>query len=334
MTRGPLMLTLMGLALLGARPAFAQPAPRVDTESIWTIQGENDKVSTTPGGSDKYYTSGLRLGWTSGLDQVPGFAKSLAASVWGDGITRIAVDVTQQIYTPENTDLLHPNPHDHPVAGYLAGTFSSFQDVGNSRGTLALSLGVVGPLALGRQVQNGFHELIGDAINKGWGSQLPNEPAIELMASKVWRVPVFQTGGIETDVLPSATLGVGTVRDYAQTGILFRVGQGLDSDFGVSRLRPGISGGDAYVASAGVPWYVFAGADGQAVARDAFLDGDIWSKSAHVRRKWFMGEMELGAAVFWHGARFSYTQTWQTASFYGQKRGLFNFGSLAMSVKF
>jgi len=103
----------------------------------------------------------------------------------------------------------------------------------------------------------------------------------------------------------------------------------------VARIQPGISGGDAFTVAEGeVPWYVFVGVDGQAVGRDVFLDGDLFRASAHVDKKVWLGEMEVGWAVIWHGVRLSYTQTWQTASFKGQKGGLFNFGSLTGSVHF
>ena len=49
------------------------------------MQGENDRITTPPGGSDKFYTSGLRLGWTSGTDHVPDFAVRAARVLWGDG---------------------------------------------------------------------------------------------------------------------------------------------------------------------------------------------------------------------------------------------------------
>src|SRR5277367_1486973 len=53
-------------ALAAAGTAHAQSAP--GSGSIWTFQVENDAVSTLSGTSDQYYTSGLRLGWTSGAD--------------------------------------------------------------------------------------------------------------------------------------------------------------------------------------------------------------------------------------------------------------------------
>jgi len=324
-------LILGGAAMLFAATAQAQTAASPGVPSIWTIQGESDSVSTTPGGSDKYYTSGLRLGWTSGADQVPDAVARLGADFWGEGTTRASFDLTQQIFTPSNTDLLHPNPRDRPVAAYLAGTFAVWQDTAHARSVLALSLGVIGPGAFGRQVQNGFHELIRDRINQGWGAQLPGEPALELLAGRTWRAPLAAFAGLEFDALPSLTASLGTVRDDLQSGFVLRLGEGLDSDFGVSRMAPGMNGGDAFSAKTSLPWYVFAGVSGQVVARDAFLDGDIWQHSASVQHNWLLGEMEAGAAVIWHGTRISYTQTWQTASFKGQKRGLFNFGSLTAS---
>ena len=75
--------------------------------------------------------------------------------------------------------------------------------------------------------------------------------------------------------------------------------------------------------------------DGQLVAHDEFLDGSTFgSSNAHVSKKWYVGELMAGVGVIWHGVRITYTQTWQTEEFHGQKGGLFNFGSLALSTRF
>ena len=60
-------------------------------------------IGSPPSGSDKFYTSGLRLGWASGTDDVAEFTVRTAQTLWGDGITRISFDLTQQIYSPTNT---------------------------------------------------------------------------------------------------------------------------------------------------------------------------------------------------------------------------------------
>ncbi|MBV8916110.1 MAG: lipid A deacylase LpxR family protein [Acetobacteraceae bacterium] len=323
------------LACAAVSTLAAHAEPPQDPHGILTFQVENDAVSTYRGTSDQYYTSGLRLGYTTGTDAVPGFLTNASRAVWGDGVQRISIDLSQELFTPRNTQLNPPDPQDRPYAGYLHLSTQLLHDKDNSRSILGFSVGVVGPAALGEEVQNGFHRLIGNTPNQGWGHQLKNEPAFQFLVQRTYRLPIGGLGGVEFDALPGGIIGLGTVRDYAEVGFVLRFGQGLNSDFGVSRITPGFSGGDAYVPTRPFVWYVFGGADGQAVARDEFLDGSTFhSGSPHVNKRPFQGELELGAAMMLAGVRVTYTQTWQTPQFSRQRSGLFNFGSLAASVRF
>jgi lipid A 3-O-deacylase len=197
-----------------------------------------------------------------------------------------------------------------------------------------MSLGVIGSYAGGRLVQNGFHSVINAAPSHGWSAELHNEPAVEFGATRIWRKRLATLGPVESDILPAATVGIGTVRDYAEIGGRFRIGHGLDRDFGPSRLTDGPNGEDAYLRGDDLGYYAFVGMSAQAIARDAFLDGDLTGRSAHVSRRPLMADIEGGVALLWRGTRISYTHTWQTDAFRGQKAGLFNFGSIAMSTRF
>lgn len=313
----------------------ARAEPPQDPHGIFTLQVENDAVSTRTGTTDEYYTSGLRLGYTTGTNAVPGFLANAGRAVWGDGVQRISIDLGQSIFTPHNTQLNPPDPHDRPYAGWLRASAQLLTDKDNSRSVLGLSLGVVGPSALGEEVQNGFHHLIGDPTNKGWGYQIKDEPAFQFLIERTYRLPIARFGGLETDILPALTAEVGNVRDYVQAGFSLRLGQGLNSDFGAPRIRPGFSGGDAYTPTRPFAWYVFVGGDGQAVARDLFLDGNTWrTNTPSVTKRILVGEMSVGAAIMMGGVRITYTQTWQTPEFSRQRAGLFNFGSLSASVRF
>jgi lipid A 3-O-deacylase len=311
--------------------ANAQPAP--DTASIWTLQGENASISAgTP--TDRFYTNGLRLGWTSPDGTVPGFLVNLGHTLWGDGQQRVAFDLSQQIYTPADTQLVIPDPHDRPYAGLLLGNFSLLSDTDDSRSVLGLSLGLVGPGAGGEWLQNGFHNLIGQETNKGWGSQIQNTPAIELLHERTWRLPIGTLGGLETDALPSLTVALGNLRTYLQTGISFRIGQGLGSDFGVPRVRPGQSGGDAYTPTRPFAWYFFGGADGQAVAYDLLLQSNPFRSGPHVSPVWDVGELQTGFAIIAYGMRLTLAYVLQTQEFQGQTGGLHQFGSASISFRF
>lgn len=328
-----LFRAVIAMAATCAAGTLAEAQPPADPVSIWTLQDENATITTNKL-SDRNYVNGLRIGWTSPTEMLPDFLATMGHTLWGDGRQRIAFDLSQSIFTPANTQSNPPDPHDRPYAGVLTGNFALIEDSDSWRSTLGLQLGVIGPAALGEEVQNGFHDIIGQGHNRGWGYQIHNEPLIELTSQRVWRLPIAQFGGIETDALPDLEVGAGNLRVYALTGAVFRLGQGLNSDFGVARVRPGITGGDAFTPTRGFAWYVFAGFDGQAVAHDITLDGNTFEDSAHVSRQPWVAEAEGGLAVMYQGVRLTYTQVVQTQEFHGQHGGLHQFGSLALSVRF
>jgi lipid A 3-O-deacylase len=326
-------IVLAAAATLLALPV-AQAEPLQDNANIITLQIENDAVSTLKGTSDQYYTSGLRLGWTSGTNQVPSFLDDAGHAIWGDGVQRVSLDITQSIFTPRDTQTPTPSPQDRPYAAVLGVTGSLIHDTDLSRTVLSVELGAIGPIAQGEEVQNGFHNIIGDTPNQGWATQLRDEPIFEITPSRTWRVPLGSFNNVSFDTLPSLTVGVGNLRNYIEVGGIVRAGQGLNSDFGVARIQPGLTGSDAYTPTQPFVWYVFGGVDGQAVGTDITLNGNTFPGGPHAAPKWDVGELEAGAAIIYRGVRVTYTQTWQTQEFRTQKAGLFNFGSLAMSVRF
>ena len=330
------MLSRTTLALAAAvllpTTALAAP-PKPDHSSILTLQDENASISAgTP--TDRLYTNGLRLEWTSPTGEVPGFLASLGRTLWGPGQQRIGIGLSQQIYTPINTDAVPADPHDRPYAGYLTTNLSLLSDTQWHRSVLTLSLGVVGPASGGENLQNSFHNLIGQAHPKGWDSQIQNTAAIELLHERTWRVPITHVGGLETDFLPALTVGIGTVRDYLQVGGTFRIGEGLDSDFGAPRLRPGLSGGDVFTPTRPFAWYLFAGVDGQAVGYDLLLQSSPFRSGPHVNKIWDVGEMQAGVVIMAYGVRLTFTYVARTQEFQGQRGGLHQFGSAALGVRF
>jgi len=329
----------LGAAALAAglaaatHPGRAQTPPP-DPAAIWTLQDENASISSS-GLTDRYYVNGLRLGWASPENHVPDAANSVADALWGGGGTvRLSFDLSQDIYTPADTSAATPPPGDRPYAGVLLGTLGVLRDTPDSRSLFALSLGVVGPDALAEQLQNGFHDVIGQGHTEGWKDQLRNEPLGEFTSARTWRLGMASFAGLETDALPDLAIGLGNERIYAQSGVVVRLGQGLGSDFGAARVAPGMSGGDAYTPTRPFVWYVFGGADGQVVGHDITLNGTEFQSSANVAPRPLVGEFEAGLGMIAFGARLTFTQVFQTQEFAHQKGGLHQFGSLALSMRF
>jgi hypothetical protein len=310
---------------------LAQPAP--DTSSVWTLQDGNGSISAGKP-TDRFWVNGLRLSWMSPTTVVPDFLADLGKTLWGPGEMRVGVDLTQQIYTPANTTVSIPDPHDRPYAGVLLGNFSLIGDSEDTRSVLTLSLGVVGPAAGAENLQNGFHDLIGQAHTNGWSYQIPNTPAINLLHERTWRLPMGKVAGLETDALPSLTVAIGNLRDYVQTGVQFRIGQGLNSDYGVPRIRPGLSGGDVFQPTRPFAWYFFGGVDGQAVGYDLLLSSHPFRSGPHVSPIWDVAEFQSGFAVMAYGMRLTFAYVAQTQEFKNQTGGLHQFGSAALSIRF
>ena len=319
-------------SVLPAIAAQAQPA--ADTASIWTLQDENASIS-----AGKPTDRLLRQRPAPRLDLADhGRSRTswpISATPCGAAASSASPSTWRSRSTPRRTPPPSiPSPHDRPYAGVLLGNFSLLSDTEDTRSVLTLSLGVVGPGSGAEQLQNGFHDLIGQKHANGWDSQIQNTPAIELLHERTWRLPMGTVAGLETDALPSLTVGIGDLRDYIQTGVTFRFGQGLDSDFGVPRLRPGLSGGDAFTPTRPFAWYVFAGADGQAVAYDLLLQSTPFRGGPHVSTVWDVAEMQGGFAVMAYGMRLTFAYVAQTQEFHGQTGGLHQFGSASMSFRF
>lgn len=322
------------LPLLAA-PAFAQaPAPPPpDPRGSLTFSYEND----TLGGTDRYYTSGLQFAWRSPSAELPGLLRWLDGQldrVIGEGAVRWGLGFGQAIYTPRDTLAARPDPTDRPYAGYLYGALVLQRDEGHALSTFEMQAGVVGPSALGEWVQNNVHDLIRDYSANGWAYQLKDEPALNLVFERTMRTAPLRLGGLEADLLPSATLSLGTVATYAGAGLAVRLGQGLEADYGAPRIRPALVGSAFFQPRQEFGWYVFLGGQARAVLHDAFLDGNLWRDGPSVDRRPVVGDLSAGFVVHWRGLRLAYSQVVRSEEFYGQRGGVQGFGSLGLTLRF
>lgn len=348
-----------------AAPAWSQtsadtsraPPPSAtedEQRSIYTFQVEND-VFNRFGRSDRDYTSGVRIGWLSpAITQMPRgiVAMTTIPTFLGEApadsvIRRVAVSIGQNIYTPEDTYASYPIYNDRPYAAWLYASFAlqytykrhdpeTGHDEPTRLDTLQLDLGVIGPAAGGEFVQNNFHNLIGVEPAYGWANQLHNEPTVGLTFERRWRTGravLIDDPKLEVDFIPRAAVAVGNVATYGSVGGTARIGKNLRDDFGPTRARPALPGSDAFIGDGSFGWYLFAGVDGQAVARNIFVDGNTDGFSQSVSRRPFVGEAQAGLAILWRGMRLSYTQILRTPEFFERDR-ITQFGSINLTFRY
>jgi hypothetical protein len=321
-----------GLAI--AAPAAAQTLPPPDTRSVISLTGENDSFARN---TDRYYTNGLRLGYVAPEGALPApfaFVDQAMAHVFGQAQSRWGFAIGQNMYTPRDLRRSNPDPLDRPYAGYLYGEFTLDRRTSTYIDHYSLQIGMTGPSSLARDAQNTTHVILGNRQAQGWHYQLRGEAEFNLAWQRVGRMPVADLGGgLSIDAQPSVGLAAGSVAIYAQAGLRFRFGQGLERDFGPARISPAAFDTPAPIGE-GWGWYVFAGVGGRGVARDLFLDGNAFRSSPRsVTHTPTVGDAEFGAAVFWRNVRLSFTQDWRTKEFTHQPKG-FRFGSFNLSVAF
>lgn len=324
---------MLAITALLAIPAVARAESASDSSSIWTIQDENASISTTSP-TDRYYVNGMHVGWTGPVGTVPQPVAGLGHWLFGDGTQRVSIGLTQQLYTPYQTKAYNPPLNDEPYAGYLALNFALIQDGTNTRSLAGVNLGLIGPGAGGQAVQNGFHNIIGQADTNGWHYQLPNEPAIDFLGERIWRLPMGHIGGLETDALPQISGMAGLTAVYLQPAVGVRIGSGLDADYGPPLLSPSPTGADAYTQVQPFVWYLFASSAAKFVAHDELLQGSLFHNSRGATALPVVGSFEVGAAIIWRGLRFSYVQMFQTDRFTDQVGSIHEFGSFAVSGTF
>lgn len=310
--------------------ALPMRAVATDEKATWSALIENDSFGTT----DSNYTNGVLFAYLSAKGRGETLARRFLHAAPGD-VTRIGIAVGHSIFTPEDVATTAPLPDQHPYAGWLYGEYSVLVERdSNNLDMVTLTLGVVGPAALGEEVQNEFHRLInGNRVN-GWDNQLRNEPGLILSFERRWR-PFFRISGrgVGVDVAPNAGVSVGNVLTQGKAGLTFRVGRNLDGNYGPPRIRPSLAGGGYYHGVDTAAWYLFAGAEGRAVARNIFLDGNSWRDSLSVEKRHLVADLQAGAVIQIKSFQLAYTYVWRTREFDTQGAH-HEFGALSLSAKF
>ncbi len=336
------------LMMLGSAPpasAVDEPLDK-DTASTFTVYFENDLFGDT----DQNYTNGIQFSWispdlTQYRDNTPRWMVPLVRRlpfINEPGLQRnVGFSIGQQIFTPQDIQRRDLIDDDRPYAGWLY-VATAFHNKNYRRlDTLELQLGMIGPASLAEEAQNLVHEVRDIPTAKGWDHQLENEPGFLAIYERKERVISYgESGGWGFDAITHYGGAVGNVYIYANGGIEARFGWNVPADFGTASIRPA---GDTNAPSDSsdprfstyrrVGLHSFVGVTGRVVARDIFLDGNTFADSHNVDKKFFVGDLAIGASAIAGSFKLSYAQVFRSKEFDGQDRG-HNFGSISLSYSF
>ena len=306
---------------------------RAEDSNRITVLEENDSLYTS---YDRHYTQGLRLSdltpeinaqsrANGAFDLAGNIAPIFSRDAPAEGRSRrAALFLGQSIFTPTNLTLAPPDPRDRPYGAWLYAGASLLQETDRHMlENLELDVGVVGPGALGRQVQNDWHQFIGVPQARGWTHDIQTEPGVMLTYERLWRVALVGDRDNGVDIVPQIGATVGNVFTYGDAGALIRIGKNLRADYGPARIRPALSGTDYFDGTrldGDLGFYVFAGAQGRVVGRNIFLDGNSFRQSPSVDKEPLVGDLQAGISVFWSNDwRLDVSAVRRTREFFGQQ---------------
>jgi lipid A 3-O-deacylase len=339
------VLALMASARLSAQPEDAASTRRARTAPVVTLYLENDSFN----GTDRHYTAGEKISWLS-PDLTDwgwkGWRKDIVDALpfvnRPEGQKNFAAAFGQNIYTPQNLTAHTPDPTDRPYAGWTYFELAFISKTPVITDTLAIQFGLVGPDSYAQQTQDVVHQLIGDKKPQGWAHQLHDEPGVNLIYERSWRLYARTLDDIlGIDLVPRAGACLGNVQTYANAGGILRFGFNLPSDFGVQIASPGSIGSapaddlDPRVApNHSFSLFVFTAVDGRAVARDIFLDGNTFGSSPSVDKEPFVADLSAGLGLILGRWQFTFTQVRRTREFKTQQQSHDDFGSVTLSRTF
>ncbi|MEM7679544.1 MAG: lipid A deacylase LpxR family protein [Pseudomonadota bacterium] len=342
-------LSLAGTMLLFTTPSFAEDALTQDIQNkvrsdkkrnVINLSVENDLFG---GGTDRYYTSGVRLSWLNTDIETPQILKSVSdrTPFFERNETSVAVySIGHNLYTPEDITIEANQDNDRPWAAWLYASAGITTLQGNHVDEFEATIGVVGPEALGKPIQRFVHSTFTGDDPRGWKNQLDFEPGIIISAQRRW------PGALKTKIdakisdyalrmTPHINFSLGNIYTYAGSGFTIAFSPFKDRFQDTPpRVRPAMPGTGYFAEpSHSFTWQLFAGAEGRAMARNIFLDGNTFSDSHSVDKKYFVADLNAGAAVTWRDYRVSYTVNYRTEEFRGQSEPSI-FGSLNLSTRF
>ena len=304
---------------------------------VVTLVVENDLFGK---GTDQNYTSGVRLSYFDASAEMSDLAHYVADHIPTFSLNEfssLTYSIGQNLYTPDDISLAAQPANDRPWAAHLYGSMGLVTVTDDHIDEIEAQIGVVGPLALGEQTQKFIHTHVSDSPTpRGWKNQLDNEPTLNIGWQRRWpKFYTYDTDHFNFSVAPHAGATLGNVYTFVNTGFSLALHPRADwlQDTPL-RVQPAIPGTGFFTKPEKKwTWMLFAGMEGRAMARNIFLDGNTFSDSHDIDKRYFVGDAHIGLSITYDRMRVSYTLNHRSKEFKGQDSPDL-FGAISLGYRF
>lgn len=273
--------------------ASAEPARADDRNRMaMYVRLDNDSFA----GSDRGYTNGIRIGFTSPTVASFDDSRLPAPLRWLDrrlawmqprGFEdyNVTLAIGQGMFTPEDRRPRVPDPLDRPYAGVLVASVTYNGRDAHSMHSTTLELGLVGPSTLAEQTQDFVHDRLGSDEFRGWDHQLRDEPVARIIHQRL-RKRVLARGPGMADAIVHYGGSIGNLATFANAGVELRFGRTLPDNFGTAPSLPAVEN----TAPSRTP--LFATSLGPRIPRARC---EVRAPQHHARRQHLAGQRGRGA---------------------------------------
>lgn len=284
-----------------------------------TISSENDFYASS---EDRDYTNGIRFSYVDVGNQQPFYVDwldRLSPTFEKNATTTSYFSFGQNLYTPQDIKATELNKDDRPYAAftYVSGGLATATD--GHIDSAEITVGLVGPSALGKPVQTEFHKLIKADKPMGWQHQLRNEPGFVLSLERQYPnfLAVDFINNKQLRLTPHAGVSVGNIYTHAGAGFTLSLtptsAKWQDQPV---RVRPAIPGSGVFITDENHwSWMAFIGAEARLVGRNIFLDGNTFKNSHSVDKRHLVFDATAGVTVNYKTWRIGYSINWRSKEF-------------------
>ncbi len=214
-------------------------------------------------GHDFYYTQGFSF---DGI--FPVFRKNPVNKVLfhdrNADYEKYGLRIESDVYTPTDisADSILTRNHPYSAVAYLEFFRMSYAPKANRKVSSALDIGIIGPAALGKEMQTGIHEALNMDPPQGWQYQIQNEPFLNY------------TLRLEQQVLESRSrFSAGAIAEVRAGNYLTEASLGIE--LSVGRKNNLFTGTENKIQ-----WYFYSQSYMHAVGYDATLEGGLFNRNS------------------------------------------------------
>ena len=234
----------------------------------------------------------------------------------------MVLTLSQSMFTPSDWRRSDPDPDDRPYAGALVLGVNYNGRNADSMTVTTLNIGVIGPAAGAREVQDLVHDTLGGDDFQGWNHQIQNEAVFRIAYQRLRKWHTSNQAGWMSDVILRGGGAVGNLSTFANLGAEARFGSWIPDNFGSAPLLPAAENSAPSARSQyseRLLIHGFIAFEVRYVLHDITLDGNTWSNSASVERKDVVGEVGIGIAAHWRGWKIALARYIRTKEFDTQR---------------